>query len=458
MERRKNLKKTLSVALYALPAVFFIICYFWIITSGEDIFQGAHTAPDIVSDALAAFNHSARLADMYAWAVINFFDYSYSFGVDTIFRIIDVLAAYGIFYLAAYLALGRRPKMKLSDAAVFSAIFLMVFLTSNGLTLYAGFSKIHNYLIIGGVSLLFLLAYFKDAWGGKLPEGKWFILAMWALGVIFGLASNVTAVVFLICLVIYTVYLGLTRQKVPVRKFFLSWRGAGVAGSILGLFIIYVIGPGLAGYEDNPIYQSVCDYLSFGEIFSNFWPSIGRIIMHNGYNFGRFLAPFMVISVFVAGYGLRRYFRGELRRPKFSQREKNYLVLAGVFVVVHILALSQIYYPTRLVLPAYLVAAAMVLYVARKIFGEMGSVPLAMIMMVLMVGIIAVRVYFTATYHARIVPILEEIRETDAEVYCVDIKTATAESLPYIHLGQEDFLVDWAMPQTIYGKTVVYCE
>ncbi|MBQ9020341.1 hypothetical protein IJ096_03415 [Candidatus Saccharibacteria bacterium] len=58
------LKKFLSIALYALPLIFFIICYFLVVASGEDIFQGANTPPAILKDMRAAENQSARAADM----------------------------------------------------------------------------------------------------------------------------------------------------------------------------------------------------------------------------------------------------------------------------------------------------------------------------------------------------------------------------------------------------------
>ena len=122
-----NFKKFLAVLLYSIPVAFFIVCYFMIITSGEDIFQGAKSQVDIIGDATAAFKHSVRLADMFAWSVINFFDYNYSFGPDTIFRLLDVLMALSIFYMATYLILRRRPRLELPDAAVFSSIFLAFF-------------------------------------------------------------------------------------------------------------------------------------------------------------------------------------------------------------------------------------------------------------------------------------------------------------------------------------------
>ena len=67
-------KHFLPIILYSTPVIFFLISYFLIITSGEDIYQGASTPVNIVGDMIAAFRHSVRLADMFAWSVINFFD------------------------------------------------------------------------------------------------------------------------------------------------------------------------------------------------------------------------------------------------------------------------------------------------------------------------------------------------------------------------------------------------
>lgn len=456
-----------------------MICYFVIITSGEDIWQGAASQVDIIGDSLAAFNHSVRLADMFAWSIINFFDYSYHFGPDTILRLVDVFAAFSIFYMATYIVLRRRPRLKLADATVFCGIFLAVFLTSNGLTLYAGFSKIHNYLFITFFSLVFGIFYLRDLWGREAPKTKLFPLIMLVLGFLFGFASNVTAIVFLIALAIYGLYI---HSKSGLYKFIFSWRFMGVIGILLSIALMYLVGNGLGDYDTNPAYLTVCDYVPLAEIFENFGASFPRLIWHNVYNFGRFLLPFLVATLPVAIYGLLKHLKPNFKALK---PHKNFLVASLIFVFIHVFAMSQIIYPTRLVLPAYIFGFSIFFFVLKEIFvtakvkdvvsekaaalkkvdfkkaGTLASKTLknvAVVFLILATAITVMRGYFAVTYVSRINAVLEEIKNTETEIYCVDLKTATAESLPYIHLGQEDFLVDWAMPQTIYQKTITYCE
>jgi len=80
------------------------------------------------------------------------------------------------------------------------------------------------------------------------------------------------------------------------------------------------------------------------------------------------------------------------------------------------------------------------------------------VLLVVSMLVLIVRFYFAFSYVSKVVPVLEDIKNTDSDTYCVKLETAHSNRLPYIYLGQEDFLVDWALPQTIYGKTVTYCE
>ncbi|MBQ6394121.1 hypothetical protein IJH74_02675 [Candidatus Saccharibacteria bacterium] len=455
-------KKILPTLLYGIPIVFFIVSYFIIITSGEDIWQGAQSNIDIIGDSIAAFNHSVRLADMFAWAIINFFDYTYSFGPDTILRLFDIALAFSIFYMATYIVLQRKPRFVLKDSAIFCSIFLLVFATSNGLTLYAGFSKIHNYLFITFFSLLFGIFYLRDLWGKKSSENKLFPLFMLILGFLFGFASNVTAIIFILSLPFYALYLHITHQKIPFKTFFTSWRFAGVIGILLSIILMYVIGNGLGDYDTNPVYLIVCDYIPLPELLAHPFDYVGRLIWHNVYNFGRFLIPFVVAIIPFAIYsGIRHY------KPNFHvlKPHKNYLVASLIFIFMHIFALSQIVYPTRLVLPAYIFACSIFIFIFDKLFftekplfNKKSFIVLSSILLILAIGITAIRSYFAISYVSRINPILEEIKNSDSDTYCVNLKTATAEYIPYFHFGQEDFLVDWAMPQQIYGKTIYYCD
>ena len=92
---------------------------------------------------------------MYAWPVINFFDYTYKFGVDTIFRLLDVVTAFAIFFLITTIALGRRPRWNVQDALLFGISFLAVFLSDYSRSLVSSFSHIHNYLPTTLLPLLF---------------------------------------------------------------------------------------------------------------------------------------------------------------------------------------------------------------------------------------------------------------------------------------------------------------
>lgn len=451
-------KKVFSILLYTLPVVFFIVCYFLIVTSGEDIFQGANSMPDVINDSIAAFNHSARLADMYAWSSINFFDYTFQFGPDTVFRLLDVALAFFTFYLTTFVTLGRRPKLQLQDAFVFAGSFLLVMLTSYGTTLYGGFSKIHNYLIISTVCLGFALIYFKDLLGQKLPKKPWFVFAMFIFGFIFGLTSSVTAVAFLVCLPFYLIYLRLTKQKIFIKRFLFSWRGASVLGVLIALFCIYVIGPGLGDYDTNPIYRAVCDYLPLGEIFTNFGDSIKQILFHNVFNFGRFLAPFVVISIPVVVYSFILRHKDKFTFPKFTRPEKNFIFSALCFIILHILALSQIKYFTRMVLPVHLIAITLYFYYILKLFKPRNFIPLALIETTLMLIILITRTTFAINYLHQVSPVLDRIKNSEENTICVTPEEVKSYNLPYIYLGQEDFLVDWAMPQTVYNKTVDFCK
>ena len=148
---KKSQIKILASLLYSLPIIFFLVSYFLITTSGEDIFQGANNfrtglALNPLGDAINAFNFNSRITDMYAWPVIDYFDYQFAFGPDIIFRLIDVIIASAVFYFATYIILSRKPKLIIKDALIFCAIFSVFIVTPIGRVFYLEFSMIHNYV------------------------------------------------------------------------------------------------------------------------------------------------------------------------------------------------------------------------------------------------------------------------------------------------------------------------
>ncbi|MBR3257092.1 hypothetical protein IKG02_02305 [Candidatus Saccharibacteria bacterium] len=520
-----KLRKFLTFLLYSLPVAFFVVCYFLIVTSGEDIFQGANSAPNIIKDSFHAFYHSARLADMFAWSVINFFDYTFSFGFDTVFRLLDVFVAFLTFYMATFCVLGRRPAFRLKDALVFNLLFLSVMLTSNGPTIYSGFSKIHNYLFISFFSFLFFIPLLRRLQGRPFLIKNLYLrnLGFFLVSFLFGFSSNVSGIVVLVALPVYILYEKLQKKPVPLKPFLKNYGASMLLGILLSLFIIYILGPGLADYSSSPAYLIVCDYLPLEELFSSPLPSLVRIIKHNIYNFGKFFFPFAVVSVpiFIV---LRREIKSF--KSHFSSHELNFLSASLIFVVLHILALSQIFYPTRLLFPLHLFFSSVYFFVVFRLFcgyfsgtknpHSLERKPTASNLssfsrhslsnprnlkifaistcLVLSVAVLSVRTAFAVEYLRQVKPTFDEIKNlssASASVssnssippdfsalstssnsstsldlsnpstpsdFCVPSSIYRSRNLPYFHLGQEDFLVDWALPETIYGVPVTFCN
>lgn len=454
-------RKVLAGLLFGLVGVFFGVSYFLITTSGEDVFQGAGTAPDVLSDMGAAFLHNARLPDMYAWSVINFFDYQYSFGVDTIFRLVDVAMGIGMIYLMTYLALGRKLRLQLKDAVVFALGFLMIFLSPHGRVLYAGFSAIHNYLLIGVISLAFAVPYLKRVRGEETKSGLGVGLGMLVAGVVFGISSNLTPIAFLLTFgTVMVVEMVRTKKiKEVIRKLKL-WEVLGVVGIVIGMGVAYVGGPGVSGYFENG-YGAEYDYVSVGEMMSASGESVVRIVRHLMNNFGRVLGPAVLVLIVLAGV---RVVCGKVRREgklgwlPAEAEVQRVLVVLGIFVLWHVLIAAQLSAPIRILLPAYLAAVIMTMILAREWTQGWKMEALGVLLLVGVAAVVGVRTVLAWQYHKKAGLVLRKVRESETEVVCVTREEVKSRVLPMIYLGQEDMVADWAMPEKIYDKEIVWCE
>ena len=61
-------------------------------------------------------------------------------------------------------------------------------------------------------------------------------------------------------------------------------------------------------------------------------------------------------------------------------------------------------------------------------------------------------------YHEKTARVLERIRDSQDSVVCVNREDVRSETLPFVYLGQEPMLVEWAMPQIVYGREIVFCD
>ena len=450
-------KKILSAILYGLPMIFLMVAYFGITVSGEDIFQGAGNYSNgaeinVASDAAEAFKHNGRLTDVYAWTVIDFFDYQFRFGPDVIFRLLDVIMAGGIFYMMSLMVLGKKPSLNLKDALIFNMIFAMIMITQHGRVFYAGFSAIHNYMVAIFIMLLFLLPYLLEMLGKNMQKMKkvWMMIGLSLVGILFGMSSAIAPIAFLIIFVVYGAFLWFKKkQKIAV------WGIMGVVGVIVGVFCSNFWGPSVGFYTSNDIYVSTYDYVSVADLLNDPVRGVGVVIKHEVVNFGRVLLPLILFAV--VGLILSKKSRELLRRKTWKDmniKRKSLLVVSGAFMVISILGASQVNAPLRILLPAYVMGTLMLTmifepYIKVRLFGWMVWA---------VVGIlVVVKIGLTADYHKKMEVVLKEIRTSDDATMCIEQQRIRAYNLPVVYLGQEDMLADWAMPETIYGKKIEFC-
>lgn len=458
------MKKILTYLLYGLPVVFFAVCYFLMTVWGEDIIQGAGTAPDVWNDITGAFRHNSRLSDMYAWTVINFFDFQYSFGVDTIFRVIDVAMATGIIYLLTSLILGRWPRMKLKDSLVFALSFLVIFVTPHGYTLYRGFSVIHNYLIIGLATVEFALPFARSFAGQSVPKmyRKWWFALV--IGLIFGMSSNITPIAFLISFVLVKLWRTWRTKSWSKAWKLPAWQVWMLAGMVVTVAVAYIFGVGVSTYANNPVYTETYDYVAVSEVLANLGGSLVRIAKHVVVNFGY---SFGLILGMVVVLGGLTWVACRIRGKKFrilptSSSERSVVAICAVFAAIYLLCGSQIMLPVRLALPAYLalVVALGVLVYHWWIKSELTeAVAIGVLMAVLIVAMVIIKTDFALEYRVATGQTLTIIEKSPDEVACINSEVTKPKKMPFINLGQDETFAEWALPyMTVYGKEVRICE
>ena len=450
-------KKNILVAtvLYALPVLFFVISYFLITTSGEDIWQGAgnfRTGLVIspLEDAKNAFLFDSRITDMYAWTVIDFFDYQFCFGPDLIFRLIDVAMAIATFYCATYLALGYRPKLIIKDALVFCACFVAVIITPFGRPFYSEFSMIHNYTPLALAMLLFSIPYLKlFSTPPTIKHPALFATGLLLLGVFFGMSAAITPLAFLLAVVIICIVRHKTLKRPPL------WFFAGLLGIAIGFSICWFVGSGVSHYT-NPVTAATFDYIAPAEIFNSPATALPRLLWHEVYNFGITFLPLLAIAVIGLIFDpyRRQFFTRKFYRTLPTSFKYFSLALA-VFFVIHLLGASLVKAPPRLIMPAYF---AGVIFVFRFFVPRLNSKLLGAGIIILTVLILGLHTTFLGIYHHTTAKVFSEIKASESSAVCIDASRINPPRIPAISLSQAGMLVDWGSPQFIYNKEVTFCK
>lgn len=448
MKNPSKRNKITAIILYLLPILFFIVSYFLITTSGEDIFQGANnfrTGAELnpLQDAINAFSYNSRITDMYAWTVIDFFDYQFAFGPDLIFRLIDVVLASAVFYFTTYLILNHKPKLLIKDALIFCATFLVFIITPFGRTFYIEFSMIHNYVPLALITLIFAIPYLRLLTKNPIiGHQKLLNIVMPILGLYFGMAATITPLAFLITVIIYCLINHKNLTRPPV------WFFTGLAGTVIGFTICWFAGSGVDHYTARQ--AATFDYIAIADLLSAPFEFIPKILWHEVYNFGIVLLP--LLGIFVAGY---IFSKPKVNFKKLGSETKKLVLVFSIFIIIHILGASLIKAPFRLLIPAYL-AGIIIIF---RIFAErINSKIIGVIVATFTVAVLLAHTILLVKYHQQAGEILTEIKNSPTETLCVEKERTVPDRLRFIDLSQANFLVNWGYPEPIYGKNITFCE
>lgn len=443
--------KALNLLLYVFPIIFLITTYLFMTVSAEDVLQGAGTRGSVLYALNWAFDYNARLSDMYAYAVINRFDYQYAFGIDTVFRLIDVALAAGIIYLITFIILGKRPSLR--HGPIFAATAMAVYLCSYCDSLYLGFSHIHNYLIIGLLSLLLILPFALELQGKTLPKGVGLRALMLVLGFLFGFASNVTPAAFLLTLIIAAAYATVRKKRFVIRNTLKSWKFAAALGILAAMALMYGAGNGVSHYTSGG-YSEFSDYIPFSSvIIAPVW-----VLRHMAENF-RTMAPCLVPLALALAAELAL-----LRKGIYKDGGVRFSAACLLFVTAHTLAMTQIYIRPllRLAMPAYFVTLVGVGFTARRLLLLLPIkrfLPAFGAALLLLIATATVDMaVFRTEYNRSAFEVLESIRTADGNTAEVSRAALEVPKSPIFGFTQFPLVQDWTLGQSIYGKKITLVD
>ena len=446
-----NKQQLLSFLLYLLPIIFALTTVFLITTSCEDNFQGAgnlrnRVEINTIADAKNAFEFNSRITDMYAWSVIDFYDYQFEFGPDTILRLVDVAMIIGVFYLATCLILARKPKLLIKDALVFCAIFTLFIITPFGRAFYHEFSMIHNYVPLALIALLFAIPYIKLLKNSPIKTNHIFLAILMLLaGLYFGMAATITPIAFIATIILFHIIGRKSFRNLPV------WFFSGIVGAITGFLICWLAGSGVDHYT-NPSTAAAFDYLPVDELLNN----IPKLLFHEVYNFGIVLAPLLavIIACLVFTKNRREIFTKKFWK-KLPKDTKNLILVFSIFIVIHILGASFVKSPPRLLIPAYLAGLILVFY----FFIDLINSKICAFCIVSLTAL-AVITHFALLikYHTEATIVLDNIRNSENSTICISPAETKPSRIPLLDLTQANIIEDWNIPEPIHGKGIINCK
>lgn len=291
-----SFEQKLSLCGYLLIPLFFIILYFLMTETYEDVFQTNMHKDSSVGEIVGYVNSFIpRIGEFYQRIAVHFMTFQVSFGLDMVFRLLNVAMATGVMYFCTMFVLGRRPKLQYKDVALFLGVTLIIMFSAFSEIFTYRFSYANNYVLALLITLGFVLPFRLKSAGDKW----WKLVGMVLLGFAFGISTEIAPIAFLIILGLW-VLVKLIKKEVRIPDFFGKYRlqTFAVIGLLAGLGFFYLFGSGLS-YRTNGGYAEVYDYVSPMGILHDPITTVYKLVQHTWYNVRYIFFAIVLMSMYL---------------------------------------------------------------------------------------------------------------------------------------------------------------
>lgn len=435
----KKKSKLLPILCYAAVPLFFSLVYLMMYMTYEDIFQkNTNLNSSIFEIWKDIYEFIPRIGEFYQRTVVHFMTIKASFGVDLLFRILDIFYSTALIYFCEFFILKRRPKLQLKDAMLFTALFLSLLLGKTSENFTYRFSYVNNYIIAMLISILFLLPFRLKRFEAKIYYLPLFIL----LGFLFGISTEVMPIAFLIIIFGYCFYrIFFKKEKILHLITNNKVQVAEILGLLAGLIFFY-LGAGLKT-RTNGGYAEVYDYVGVSTLIHQPIVFIYKYISHFWYNL-----RYIGLSIPLIGFIIHDLKKRTKTNPTTdSKKELFWVVTLAIFNFLFICACSLIavhddLFP-RMAMPLLLSNIAIIyIYINTLIKTKeietktIKRISVALLSVALLLSVDWV-IGFTA-YHNTIDPSIQKIHfdgDGAPEIELIDVETAM-HSTPLFKLKQ----------------------
>lgn len=417
-------QKIIAAIIYGLIILFFGAEMLMKPISGED----AHQAKCIAkAETLGAYNacirdslnYIPRLGQTIHIMIIPSFTTMPSFGLNTLFRLINSLMCVGIIYMIVLLAHGERPKLCYRDAITAALTTIGLLLSDFTQMFFCGFSNVHNYVPAVFFALLFFYQWFYGNEILKNSQHRGAHLATFAIcAFCFSASLELNPFIAFAMIIGGSIIAVIRKVKIKKTREYLRGHLPALIGILLGFIMQYVIGHGFAatiGRSGN--------YLSSSKI-SDLWNdpanAIPRFFSNMVANYSHYL-PFLFIAT-VALVVIYRQRRRDARIKLFSA----IIVYALIYIAGCFTFDSIMWRITASVFCLLLVPGTFLISEIASQLNQKCSIACAMVVILLL----STMSIDNISYHIQANAITKDILEQTASLECLSLTYINEHHIP----------------------------